>query len=793
MTHVPLSDTAVQLEIGGMTCAACAQTVERTLGRIGGVQNVSVNLASEKAYITYDPNRTRPEEFGPPLEKVGYHLRTEEVRLHVVGLDELVIRQRLEHLLSSLPGVLHVRINGANGTVVLDAMRGITDPAELLSGIVKAGFSAVRERPGMSAKQRETRGALVRLTASLALTIPLWMLMMGRMTMGSTASDGGNTVIIVEMLLGTLVQWGPGYGFATRAWANVRRFTANMDVLVAMATLAAWVMSLYGVWSKGPVYFNMSATVISIVLLGKYLESRARTRTTEAIQQLAELTPRTTRRVTPVGKIEVIPLGDLTVGDVALVRPGDRIPVDGVLLDAPAIVDESLLTGEVMPVRKLPGAHLSQGTLLRGTKPIRVKAARVGKDTELAQVVRIVERAQADKPSVQNLADRIASVFVPIVMVLSFITLWVTGDWMRAVAVLVAACPCALGLATPTAIAVGTGIGARRGILFRHGESLERANRVDTILLDKTGTLTLGHPEVIDVTVSGPYDQATLEALAAGLETGSGHPLADAFMRLASGRTAPMEDVYEEPGCGVVGTWQGHSVLLGNERLLRDYDVALPSALIDQIRLIARTGATPIVMAVGDTVAALFTVADPVRPDAAAEVAELKVRGYRVVMVTGDHPDTAEATAAQLGIGEVRSNCSPEVKAQVAAEFEANGRHVAMVGDGLNDAPALARAYLGIAVASGRDIASDVADITLLRSDVRAIGEALRVSRRTMAKIRQNYGWALIYNAVMIPLAAAGIVSPIVAGSAMAFSSVAVVTNSISLHTEFRSPRVRND
>lgn len=775
MTESPptMAGTTVQLDIGGMTCAACVMTVERTLMRIPGVVGASVNLASEKALVTFDAQQVRPDSFAEPLERAGYHLRTEEVRLGVPGLDEIPVRRRLDELLARTPGVLHIRLNAAANTVSVDLVRGILGADDLMAMLARAGFDASRQR-GAQSRQHETRAALVRLAVALVFTVPLWASMVHMML-------GQHVHIVMDMILGTIVQWGPGYGFVVRAWANIRRGMANMDVLVAVATVSAWALSVYGVWSRGPVYFDMSATVITVVLLGKYWESLARSKTTASLRQLASLTPRHTRKLAADGTETPVPVEQLMVGDIIFVRPGDRVPVDGRLLDPASLFDESLLTGESIPVRKEAGAIVSQGSIYRGTRSIRLECVRVGKEAALSQIVRVVEQAQAAKPAMQQLADRIAGVFVPIVLGMAVITLVATRDWMRAVAVLVSACPCALGLATPTAIVVASGTGARQGILFRRGDALERASHIDTLLLDKTGTLTRGQPDVVHVEAAGPYPVPTLLQIAAGLERHSAHPLAEAVQRACHDTPAVLDDVYEEPGAGLVGTWQNTPVLFGSPRLLDAYGVPLPERLRDAARESGRDGATTVFLAVDQVVVGALTVTDPIRPNAAREIAALKNLGLTLVMVSGDQNSTAHAVARTLGIDDVRAGLTPQEKAEIVAEWESQGHHAAMVGDGINDAPALARAYLGLAMASGSDIAAETADITLLRPDIAAIGDALRLGRRTVSKIHQNYRWAMIYNAIIIPLAAFGIVSPIIAGTAMAFSSVAVVTNSLTL------------
>jgi Cu+-exporting ATPase len=599
----------------------------------------------------------------------------------------------------------------------------------------------------------------------------------------------------MQFLAATVVQWGPGSSFTRRAWLSVRHGNANMDVLVATGTLAAWGVSVYGVFARAPLYFDTSATVITLILVGKYLEAMAKGKTSEAIRQLLALRPTTTRLVEANGQVTEVPVESVTVGQMLEIRAGDRIPVDGRVLNGTGLVDESMLTGEPEWQPKAVDQEVAAGTVHRGDRAFRMEAIRVGRDTVLAHIVEAVEEAQAAKAPIQQFADRVANVFVPIVLGIAAITFvstgLVTGDYraalLRAVAVLVVACPCSLGLATPTAVMVGSGIGARLGVLFRNGEALERVAKVQVVALDKTGTLTEGHPAVERVVTAAGVEEARVLGLAAALERASSHPLARAIIRAADAvEPVAVEDVYTEEGQGMVGFRAGETVLLGSPKLLGAYGASIPDALAASVETDAQAGRTVVWLAVQDAVLGALIIADRIRPDARATIQALAARGIRTVMLTGDRQATANRVGHDVGITEVRAELSPQDKAAFIAAAEQAGRSVAMVGDGINDAPALARASVGMAVASGSDVATETAEVTLMRSEVGAVLQALTVGQKTLAKVRQNLFWALFYNVLMIPLAAFGVLSPMIAGAAMAFSSVTVVTNSLLLNWTLR-------
>ncbi len=781
------------LDIAGMTCASCVHHVEKALKKVPGVDGAEVNLALEKARVTFDPSVTGSPDFVRAVSQAGYRIRTDSTSFSLQGLEEAPVRERAERVLQKLMGVVRIKVSPANASLTAEYIHGVIEPTVLIDALVHAGFSPSVQESGVAvdARQKESTQALVRLGVAVLFTLPLWAAMLKMfMDLGPTWF----TNPVMQLAAASVVQWGPGYSFTRRAWLNVRHGNANMDVLVAIGTLAAWTVSVYGVWAHAALYFDTSATVITLILVGKYLEALAKGKTSEAIRQLLALRPKTTHLVRANGDVVAVAVESVTVGQRLEIWPGDRIPVDGQVVSGTGLLDEAMLTGESDWQTKEVGKPVSAGTVHRGDRAFEMQAERVGRDTVLAHIVDAVEEAQAAKAPIQQFADRVSNVFVPIVLGVALVTFagtgLVSGDYrmalLRAVAVLVVACPCSLGLATPTAVMVGSGLGARLGVLFRNGEALERVAQVRMVAIDKTGTLTEGHPRVERILVTGTTDEKGVLAMAKALEATSTHPLAEAIMKAAElVEPIAMEDVYAEPGQGMVGFWDGEPVLLGSTKLLASYGVTLPETLGHLVARDATAGRTVVFLAKKDRVQGAFVIADRIRDDAKAAVAELQRRGVRVVMLTGDRQNTAQRVAAEVGIGEVRAELSPQDKAEFMDQ-ETVGARIAMVGDGINDAPALARAFVGMAVASGSDVATETAEVTLMRSEVGAVLQALTIGQQTVAKIRQNLFWALFYNVVMIPLAALGVLSPMVAGAAMAFSSVTVVTNSLLLKFSVR-------
>ncbi|MDA8193550.1 MAG: heavy metal translocating P-type ATPase [Thermaerobacter sp.] len=780
---------AVTLDIGGMTCATCALSIEKALNHKSGVELAQVNLALERADIRFDPERVVLPELMAAVTQLGYTVRQDSAVFLVGGLDEEPLRERAEAAARKVPGVTSVRANVSAGSMTVQWVRGVGHGNTVQRALAQAGFdvqvASARERtnPRDAELAQDRRNFWV----ALVFSLPVWAAMVREIW---SAGPAWLAIPWVMAVSASVVQWGPGRGFARRAWMNLRHRNANMDVLVALGTLAAWTLSMYDWVAGGPLYFDSSATVITLIILGKYFEAVAKGRTGAALQELLALQPAQALKRGDDGW-QAVSVDAVGVGDIVQVLAGDRIPVDGTVIEGMGSVDESMLTGEPLPQEKQIGSTVAAGTI-NGAATLVVKVTQTGDDTALARIVRAVEEAQASKAPVQRFADRVANVFVPVVISIATLTgiAWglATGDWRQAildaVAVLVVACPCALGLATPTAVMVGTGVGAKRGILFRSGEALEKVGGMSWIAFDKTGTLTAARPTVEALATAPGIPEVRMLGWVAALERESTHPLARAVLSAAAERGAIMPEaqgVYTEPGQGLAGTIGGQEVLAGNAALMQTYGVAMPDDLDKTWEAWQDGGATVVWVAQNHRWAGTLAIADRIRDDAPRLVAELHRRGMRIAMLTGDQPRTAQAVARQLGIDRVFAGLLPEDKARVIRDLQTTGDKVLMVGDGINDAPALVAADLGLAVGTGTDVAIEAADIALMAPEISGVLQALVVGRKTLGKIRQNLFWAMIYNVVLIPLAAAGFLSPMIAGAAMAFSSVSVVTNSLAL------------
>ncbi len=778
----------LDLPLEGMTCAACAARVERRLNQIDGV-SATVNFASERVQIDYDPQKSDPAALLAAIHATGFSVPTQHVELAIEGMTCAACSTRLENNLNRMEGVSAV-VNLANERAQIAFTPGVVEVASLIAAVTRAGFSAAPVQADQHARERQRR--LERYLAerrtfliSALLTLPL-LAQMGWMFAGMHSE----LPRWLQFACATPVQLWIGARFYRGAFAALRGGGANMDVLVSLGTGIAWLYSTL-VWLFGDptlhVYFEASATIITLVLLGKLLEARAKGRTSAAIEQLLQLQPKLAT-VERDGSLVQIPAAALRPGETFLVRAGEVVPVDGEVTEGGSSIDESLLTGESLPVSKAPGAKVYAGTQNQSGL-LRCRALGVGEQTLLAGIVRLVEQAQGSKAPIQRLADKIAAIFVPVVVTIALLTFaltwWLGGALtpalISAVAVLVIACPCALGLATPTAVMVGMGRAARAGVLIRDAAALERAGRLTTLVLDKTGTLTQGRPEVTDLLPHAGLDEAELLRLAAALEQGSHHPLAQAIRGAAEARSLDLPTVHEfrdHSGLGVSGQVDGRTLYLGSPRHMEPLGVHVEPATLTRL---AHAGKSLVLLAEPGRLLGLIAVADPVRPESAAACAALRARGLRLVMLTGDNPATAKAVAATLGIDEYQASALPADKAAKVEALRAEGEVVGMLGDGINDAPALAAADVGFAVGGGADIAIEAADVTLMRADPMGLVAAVSLSRVTLNKIRQNLFFAFIYNTLGIPLAALGLLNPVIAGAAMAASSVSVVSNSLLL------------
>ena len=801
----------VVLDLEGMTCSSCAARIEKALHGVPGVTSAAVNFATEQAHVRFEPSRTRPDDLLRAVEGEGYKARIavrsgahvmppaadavpQQMSLKITGMHCASCVARIEGALRQVPGVRMASVNLATEKALVEL-----DPAEakveaLVSAVEEAGYGAALSVPkragGADAEARELKrqaeDRLLRrdLRLALVLGIPVALISMLMVPLPYV-----NQMLLVL----TLPVWAyAGRRFHWGALRQARHFSANMDTLVSLGTTAAFVWSVAAVLAgkSDQVYFDSAAVIVMLILVGKVLENRAKRRASAAIQALMDLQP-PTARVERDGTILELPVAEVRVGDVAVVRPGEKIPVDGTVLEGTTGVNESLLTGESLPVEKQPGSEVIGGTI-NGTGSIRYRATRVGEDTTLAEIVRIVEAAQGSKAPMQRLADQVAGVFVPIVMGIAVVTFglhwWLAHNLaaavINAVAVLVIACPCAMGLATPTAIMVGTGKGAEEGVLIRGGDSLEKVRHLKTVIFDKTGTLTRGRPEVVDIVPLAGTNPTELLAVAAAVEQSSEHPLGEAIVRAAKQRqVAPpqgLSDFAYTPGRGVRARLAQEAVLLGNRRLMEESGVVLGEAE-QALAALESEGKTTVLVARGNRLVGVLGIADPAKAEAAHVVEALHELGLRVMMLTGDTRPTAEAIARAVGIDEVIAEVLPQGKLEAIARLQKRGQVVAMVGDGVNDAPALAQADLGIALGSGSAVALESADIALPGDDLRGVIRALELSRRTVRIIKQNLFWAFIYNVVAIPVAALGWLNPMIAAAAMAFSSVFVVTNSLRL------------
>ena len=808
-----MTDQTVRLPVTGMTCTNCAANIERNLKKLSGVRDAGVNFASEEASVTFDAEATGVPGLIRRIEDMGFGVATAHVDLPVTGMTCANCAANIERALNrKVPGVVKASVNFATERASVEYLPSLADLDTIVSAIEGAGYGVIRPRDEevedaeAAARQAEIRDQTRTFVTGVVFAAPLFFLSMGRDFGLLGPWSHAPWVNWLFWALATPVQFFTGWDYYTGGWKSLRSGSANMDVLVAMGSSVAYFYSL-ALLLHPPlgehVYFETSAVIITLIKLGKMLEARTKGRTGGAIRKLMGLRPGTATVVRD-GREAEIPIERIQVGDVVVVRPGESVPVDGVVQEGTSSVDESMLTGEPLPVDKAPGHEVTGGTINREGR-LKFEAIRVGRDTALARIIRLVREAQGSKAPIQALADRVAAVFVPGVIGIAFLTFlvwwWAGGAFVpamiRLVAVLVIACPCALGLATPTAIMAGMGKGAERGILFKSSEVLETSARLDTIVLDKTGTLTRGEPAVVEVkdTEAVGGEEAVLR-LAAAVERGSEHPLGRAVVREAEQRgmvLAEPEAFRAFGGAGVRGRVDGRDVAVGRPEWIREQGLDAEGADAS-VRALQEEGRTVMLVAVEGRVAGLIAVADTLKPESRQAVGELHSLGLKVAMLTGDNEQAARAMGREAGIDEIAAEVRPEEKTERVRAFQAEGQKVGMVGDGINDAPALAQADVGMAIGTGTDVAMETGGVILAGGDLTGVPRAVRLSRATMRTIRQNLFWAFAYNVVLIPVAA-GVLNPleflplflrqlhpILAALAMAVSSITVVSNSLRLY-----------
>jgi Cu+-exporting ATPase len=806
----------LSLQIQGMSCASCVGRVERALKKVPGVIEANVNLATEDARVVADPAQVSAATLVDAVKGAGYEAEVARMTLSIGGMSCASCVGRVERALRNLPGVVEASVNLATEKANVAYVPKMLTPARIAEAVVGVGYTATPEQAEATSKSEDGKeaelSALRRdLTFATIFTVPLFIIAMGKGIPGLSGAMVSflpeHTWMWIEFLLATPVQFYAGWRFYRTGWAELSHLSPGMNSLVMLGSSAAYFYSLLAltvpaIFPEGTAttYFEAAGVIITLILLGRFLEAIAKGRTSQAIKRLLQLQVKTARVVRDGAEME-IPIEEVVAGDIVHVRPGERIPVDGVVTEGASYVDESMLTGEPIPVEKHGGAEVV-GSTINKTGAFTFRATRVGADTVLSQIIKMIQEAQTSKPPIQKMADKIAGVFVPLVLVAAAITfaVWLVFGptpalsfaFVTAVSVLLIACPCAMGLATPTAIMVATGKGAEMGVLFRKGTALELLGHIDTVVMDKTGTLTKGRPELTDLQlVDASLSEQEVLRLVAAVEARSEHPVGEAIVRAAKdvrGLTLPQAmDFDAEPGFGVHAAVEDHVVQVGADRYMRKFGIDLSSvaAVAEQF---ARDGKTPLYAAIDGRLAAALSVSDPLKDGSVEAVAALHALGLKVAMVTGDNRHTAQAIAARVGIDEVLAEVLPDQKATEVKRLQADNRRIAFVGDGINDAPALAQADVGVAIGTGTDIAIEAGDVILMSGDLRGIINAVALSRRTLRTIIYNFVWAYAYNVALIPVAAGALypfmhllLNPMLAAGAMSISSLFVLTNSLRL------------
>ncbi|SOC11235.1 Cu+-exporting ATPase [Ureibacillus xyleni] len=789
------------IQITGMTCAACATRIEKGLNKMEGVEQASVNLALEKSTIKYDPTKLSEVDFEKKIEALGYGVVKQKAEFDITGMTCAACATRIEKGLNKMGGVASASVNLALEKATIEFNPSEVTIADIIAKVEKLGYGAHQKQENkeqVDYREKHIKDQQRKFIISAILSFPLLWTMVGHFAFTSFLYVPDFLMNPwVQLILATPVQFIIGKQFYVGAYKSLRNGSANMDVLVVMGTSAAYFYSVYqaivtvGSHHAPHLYFETSAVLITLILLGKLFEAKAKGRSSEAIKKLMGLQAKTAIVVRD-GVEKEVPLEEVAIGDTILVKPGEKIPVDGEVLEGTTAVDESMLTGESLPVDKSAGDVL-YGSTINKNGFIKMKATKVGRDTALAQIIKVVEDAQGSKAPIQRMADQISGIFVPIVIGIALLTFLVWIIWVQPgeftpalevlIAVLVIACPCALGLATPTSIMAGSGRSAEFGILFKGGEHLEQTQSIDTVVVDKTGTVTHGKPVLTDVYVADGQDEERFLSLIGAAEKQSEHPLAQAIVQGIQEKGIELGTIqYFEaiPGFGVQATISGQGVVIGTRKLMQQYGIDIRNVL-PLMEELERDGKTAMLAGINGHYAGLVAVADTIKDTSKEAVHRLQEMGIKVIMMTGDNERTAQAIGKEVGVDAVIAEVLPEGKAEEVKKLQQQGKKVAMVGDGINDAPALATADIGMAIGTGTDVAMEAADITLIRGDLNSIADAILMSRKTMRNIKQNLFWAFAYNTLGIPIAAIGLLAPWVAGAAMAFSSVSVVLNALRL------------